>query len=293
MCAFVALPRAGKLPYAFGQAGGTKLLYAFGSKLPYPFGQAGGMKLPIPSDRAGEQGPDDRPGAAARRRERRNDSSVGREHPRDRRARRMLLPLSRMPPERTDEELMIAYLDGDPRAFDVLFARYAPRLHAFFARSFRSRAVADDLLQTTFLKVHAARASWKRDLAVRPWLFGIAARARIDELRRRYRREEQAEDDLDARAFPVDASPDAWPEKNEAAARVRRAIDALPDGQRLVVLLHRFEGLTFGEIAEVVSETEGTKLTEVAVRVRAFRAYDALRAALADLDDSPAREKTR
>lgn len=189
-----------------------------------------------------------------------------------------------MAAERTDEELMIAYVDGDTRAFDVLFARYAARLHAFFARTFRSRAIADDLLQTTFLKVHAARATWKRDLRVRPWLFGIAARVRIDELRRRYRSEEKAEDDLDAHVFPVEGAPDAWPEKNEAAERVRRAIDALPDGQRVVVLLHRFEGLTFAEIAEVLHETEGKRVSEVAVRVRAFRAYDALRQALADLD---------
>jgi RNA polymerase sigma factor (sigma-70 family) len=184
----------------------------------------------------------------------------------------------------SDEELMAAYVDGDPRAFELLFARYAARVHAFFARTFRSRAVADDLVQTTFLKIHAARASYERERPVRPWLFGIAARVRIDELRRRYRKSETGDEDLDAMALPAPAGHDAWPEANEAAERVRRAVDALPEGQRVVVLLHRFEGMTFGEIAETLSAAEGAaRITEVAVRVRAFRAYDALRKALSDL----------
>ncbi|MFO0683458.1 MAG: RNA polymerase sigma factor [Sandaracinus sp.] len=183
----------------------------------------------------------------------------------------------------TDEELMQAYVAGDPRAFDALFSRYAARLHAFFSRSFRSGAVADDLVQTTFLKVHAARASFDPGLPVRPWLFGIAARVRVDELRRRYRVADKISDEeLGDLVLPAEGGADRWPEANEEAERVRKAIDTLPEAQRVVVLLHRFEGLTFGEIAEALSEA-GPKLTEVAVRVRAFRAFATLREQLADL----------
>ncbi|AKF08785.1 RNA polymerase sigma factor [Sandaracinus amylolyticus] len=190
-----------------------------------------------------------------------------------------------MDPTASDEELMRAYVAGDARAFEVLFTRYAARVHALFSRTFRSRAIADDLVQTTFLKIHAARATYRSDLPVRPWLFGIAARVRIDELRRRYRTQEVGDDALDSMPLPVEGAADAWPEANEAAERVRRAIDTLPDGQRIVVLLHRFEGMSFGEIAIALREVEGKSISEVAVRVRAFRAYDALRTALADLDD--------
>lgn len=183
---------------------------------------------------------------------------------------------------------MRSYVAGDARAFDTLFHRYASRLHAFFARSFRSGAVANDLVQTTFLKVHAARESFDASLPVRPWLFGIAARVRVDELRRRYREAARASDgDLADLVLPTEEGAERWPEANEEAERVRAAIDALPDGQRTVILLHRFEGLTFGEIAEALSAAEGTKLTEVAVRVRAFRAAAALREALADLVEEP------
>jgi RNA polymerase sigma-70 factor (ECF subfamily) len=183
----------------------------------------------------------------------------------------------------TDEALMQSYVAGQARAFDALFSRYAARLHAFFSRSFRSGAVADDLVQTTFLKVHAARGSYDPALPVRPWLFGIAARVRVDELRRRYRAAERASDEeLGELTLPTEVSPDRWPEANEEAERVRAAIDGLPEAQRIVVLLHRFEGLTFAEIAEALS-ADGPKLTEVAVRVRAFRAFASLRERLADL----------
>jgi RNA polymerase sigma-70 factor (ECF subfamily) len=183
----------------------------------------------------------------------------------------------------SDEALMQSYVAGDPRAFDALFSRYGARLHAFFSRSFRSGSVADDLVQTTFLKVHSARTSYDPGLPVRPWLFGIAARVRIDELRRRYRAAEKASDEeLGELTLPTEASPDRWPEANEEAERVRKAIDELPEAQRVVVLLHRFEGLTFGEIAEALS-VDGPRLTEVAVRVRAFRAFATLRETLSDL----------
>lgn len=178
---------------------------------------------------------------------------------------------------------MQSYVAGDPRAFDALFSRYGARLYAFFSRSFRSGAVADDLVQTTFLKVHSARGSYDPSLPVRPWLFGIAARVRIDELRRRYRAAEKASDEeLGELTLPTADSPDRWPEANEEAERVRKAIDALPEAQRIVVWLHRFEGLTFAEIADALSG-QGPKLTEVAVRVRAFRAFAALRETLSDL----------
>src|SRR2546429_465875 len=100
--------------------------------------------------------------------------------------------------DRSEEELMDAYVTGDRRAFERLFALLAPRVHGFFLRSFGDRAVADDLLQITFLKMHRARGEFRRGSRVRPWLFAIAARVRLDELRKRYRlgqgaREEPAE----------------------------------------------------------------------------------------------------
>src|SRR5215468_11309704 len=87
----------------------------------------------------------------------------------------------------TEDRLMARYAAGDDVAFQRLFALLAPRVRAFFLRSFSDASVADDLMQTTFLRLHRARASYRQDLPLKPWVFTIAASVRRDELRRRYR----------------------------------------------------------------------------------------------------------
>jgi len=174
---------------------------------------------------------------------------------------------------------MAAYVAGDRRAFEHLFARLAPRLHRFFRRSFRAEATADDLLQVTFLKLHRARETYKPEMRVAPWAFAIAARVRLDEFRRRKRLAEDGDEEALARADEARAAEAASevPLDGDTADAVRRAVDALPESQRVVIHLNRFEGMTFGEIARVLGTTEG------AVKLRAFRAYGALKKTLAPL----------
>jgi len=177
--------------------------------------------------------------------------------------------------EPTDEELMSAYVAGDARAFERLFSRFAPRLHGFFLRSFRSGAVADDLLQQTFMKLHRARARYRPELKLAPWLFAVASRVRLDELRRRLRLPEDAGEDAVARAD--EQAPRDPPSANDLRDAVRAALDGLPESQRTVIHLHRYEGMTFAEIAKVLGTTEG------AVKLRAFRGYETLREQLKEL----------
>jgi RNA polymerase sigma-70 factor (ECF subfamily) len=177
-----------------------------------------------------------------------------------------------------EEALMTAYVAGDADAFRRLFGRLAPRLHAFLRRSVGSGAEADDLLQQTFLRLHDARDRWRSGQPVRPWLFTIAARARLDWLRRRSRSPEvpEAADAVANAPAAGDGADDALV-RGEVAARVRAELDRLPEAQRTIVHLHRYEGMTFGQIAAVLGTTEG------AVKLRAFRAYETLRRRLADL----------
>jgi RNA polymerase sigma-70 factor (ECF subfamily) len=184
----------------------------------------------------------------------------------------------------TEESLMAAYAAGDREAFARLFARLAPAVHGFFMRSFGNAAVADDLLQTTFLKVHRARGDYDPRLPLRPWLFTIAARVRVDELRRRYALPETASEEELARADEAQSvarAGEGETERGDRAAVVRAALARLPESQRAVVHLHRYEGMTFPEIARVLGTTEG------AVKLRAFRAYERLRDELRDLVAGP------
>ena len=169
---------------------------------------------------------------------------------------------------------MARYAAGDSLAFVRLFALLAPRVRAFFLRSFSDGAVADDLMQTTFLKIHRARESYCPERPLRPWIFSIAAGVRRDELRRRYRLPphvgeselEQAEPKLASDSPSAELILDA-----DRAAAVRAAIQRLPESHRAVLHLHCYEELTFAQIAEALGTTAG------AVRVRASRAYERLR----------------
>jgi RNA polymerase sigma factor (sigma-70 family) len=173
---------------------------------------------------------------------------------------------------------MARYAAGDVAAFRQLFAMLGPTVRAFFMRSFRDPAVADDLLQTTFLKLHRVRGSYRPELPVRPWLFTIAASIRRDELRRRYRLPPHVGED-DWERFEIQMHEDRKESgaEGDVAETVRAALDRLPEAQRAVVYLHRYEGLTFDEIAAVLSTTPG------AARTRASRAYEALRKELRTL----------
>ena len=181
---------------------------------------------------------------------------------------------------------MTAYRAGDRAAFDQLFERLAPRVHAFFVRAFGDRALADDLMQTTFLKVHRARQDFRVGSAVRPWLFAIAARLRTDEWRRRQARPEVSDivgsGDDERRIEGTDPAPTpaAAAERRSSDERVQEAIARLPESQRMVLHLHNQEGLSFPEIAAILETTEG------AVKLRAFRAYERLREELRDLLES-------
>jgi RNA polymerase sigma-70 factor, ECF subfamily len=172
---------------------------------------------------------------------------------------------------------MEAYVRGDAVAFERLFATLAPALRAFFLRAVGNAADAEDLMQTTLLKLHGARDRWRRGERLRPWLFTIAARVRSDWLRRKGRANEAPLDDEDPSQPAVDPDQATGSDVRERAERVRAALDGLSESQRMIVHLHRFEGLTFGEIGRVLGISEG------AAKLRAFRAYGQLRKVLLDL----------
>jgi RNA polymerase sigma factor (sigma-70 family) len=179
-------------------------------------------------------------------------------------------PLKEATPE---DRLMAQYAAGDDGAFQRLFALLAPRVRAFFVRSFSDSTVADDLMQTTFLKLHCARTSYRPELPLKPWVFTIAASVRRDELRRRYRLPPHVgEAELESAESGLgDPAPGPAAGALSSTDAVRAAIGHLPESQRVVLHLHCYEELTFEQIAGALGTTPG------AVRVRASRAYERLR----------------
>lgn len=173
---------------------------------------------------------------------------------------------------------MARFCDGDEDAFVLLYDRYAPQLEAFLRRFVRDRALAEDLLQTTFLSVVRARGRYRPLTGLRPWMYAIAANAARDALRRRGARPEQAYDPAllsDLAAAPLDADPTLAVGDPNMARAVDEALQQLPPDQREAVLLHKLQGLSFPEIASALGTTVG------AAKVRAHRGYQRLKLLLA------------
>lgn len=165
----------------------------------------------------------------------------------------------------TDEALMEQFCAGDGKAFDALFSRHAAPVRGYLAKLTGDGALADDLAQVTFLSLVRARGRFMPGAKFKPWLYAIATNAARDH-RRRHARETVTDDG----ALPDDAV-DAVERDVGLERQVRVALAQLPDAQREAIVLHRFEGLGFSEIAGIVG------LTESAVKVRAHRGYERLR----------------
>ena len=169
---------------------------------------------------------------------------------------------------------MERFVSGEARAFEVLFSRHAGTVRRFVGRM-AGKDAALDLTQTTFLSLVRARGRYRKGAAFKPWLFAIAANAARDHLRRRKPEDLTAEGEL-----PQGAAAELPPESDRGLERrVHEALAQLPAPQREAILLHRFEGLSFAEVAQAVGASES------AVKVRAHRGYERLRALLQDVKE--------
>jgi RNA polymerase sigma-70 factor (ECF subfamily) len=184
------------------------------------------------------------------------------------------------------DAVMDRYARGDDAAFEDLYRRAAPRIRGFLLRLSGDAAAADDLTQEAFLRVHRARGSFAPGASALPWLLAIARNVFRDGVRRAQARPTTTgAPSSESEILQVDAGPDARGDEALAAremlALVRRTLAALPVLQREAFILLRFEGMSVSEAADVLGASEG------AVKVRAFRAYEALRAALQGAEQSP------
>ena len=169
------------------------------------------------------------------------------------------------PLEPTDAALIRRFLGGDEAAFRVLYLRHTPRLKMTVRRllGFRQQEMAD-VVQDTWIAACRGLHTYRNDAPFSAWLTSIGARTTYAALTRLTSRDtEPATDDLPA------------PELDEGSAiDLERALDGLPDTQRVVVVLHDIEGFTHHEIAEQLGMAVGTS------KATLFRARRALRAAL-------------
>mgnify|MGYP002787586757 CR=1 FL=1 len=182
--------------------------------------------------------------------------------------------------------LMADYCDGQAKAFHALYARVAPRLLGYLTNLAGDRPTAEDLLQLTFMKLHEARSTYVRGANPVPWIYTIAHRTCLDELRRRKRARvrlspkdgEVPEVAVGLAGASVESSEAA--DQESAVAVAVEALAKLPDNQREALVLTKVEGRSHAEAAALSGTPVG------AIKLRAHRGYVALRKMLGKGEDS-------
>lgn len=198
-----------------------------------------------------------------------------------------------MPAERPadpDLELLLKTADGDAAAFEELVGRHQDRVLGICQRMLGDREDARDAAQEVFLKVYRKAARFRPRARVTTWLYRIAVNHCLNQLRRHkvarfFSLGDPKPDGAEAgetpgvvRLDPVDPAPglDVALDTRRRWAATRTAIDTLPSSQRAVLVLAKFEGLSYDEIAEVLG------ITTSSVASRLFRAMRRLEKALGE-----------
>jgi RNA polymerase sigma-70 factor (ECF subfamily) len=194
-----------------------------------------------------------------------------------------------MTSERTDEELLADFQQGDASAFERLLRRHRGPVYTFLLRMLGDREQAEDLAQETFLRVVKGAASWEHRARFQTWLYAIARNLCVDRARRdKFRRMDSADAPVEEGGPPVvEATPSGDPAPDRAAGNERirplllRALASLPSEQREVFLLREHSGLAFKEIAALTGTNENT------VKSRMRYALEGLRKSLEAMGVSP------
>jgi RNA polymerase sigma-70 factor, ECF subfamily len=185
----------------------------------------------------------------------------------------------------TDAEIMLRVRDGEDAGYDILIEKYRRPIINFMFRMVHNQAVAEELAQEVFLRVYRSRQTYRAEAKFTTWLYRIATNLGVNHARdTKHERAAQNvyldEPDPETGTTPDVADQTASVEENlvrdERMRAIRQHVMALPERQRNAVLMHKYQGLDYKQIGEVL------KLSESATKSLLFRAYQTLRERLKD-----------
>jgi RNA polymerase sigma-70 factor, ECF subfamily len=179
-----------------------------------------------------------------------------------------------------DAAIMLELRAGNMAGFDFLIQKYRKPIIHFMYRMVHNQAVAEELAQEVFLRVYRSRETYRAEARFSTWLYRIATNLGVNYARDN-RHERMAstvyldEPDSETGTTPdvADATPDAEANllRQERLNAIREHVMALPERQRMAVLMHKYEGMDYKQIGDVL------KLSESATKSLLFRAYQTLR----------------
>lgn len=179
-----------------------------------------------------------------------------------------------------DAAIMLALRDGNMAGFDFLIQKYRKPIIHFMYRMVHNQAIAEELAQEVFLRVYRSRETYRAEARFSTWLYRIATNLGVN-YARDTRHERTASmvylDETDGETGMTpdvgDTTPGAEANllRQERLNAIRQHVFALPERQRMAVLMHKYEGMDYKQIGDVL------KLSESATKSLLFRAYQTLR----------------
>jgi len=187
--------------------------------------------------------------------------------------------------ETSDAAVMLRVAAGDEAGFNYLVGKYHRAMISFLYRMVHNQAVAEELAQEVFLRVYRSRESYRAEAKFTTWLYRIATNLAVNHARdTKYERSAQNVY-LDAPDEESGTTPDVADStptveqtilRDERMAAIRARVMELPERQRMAVLMHKYQGMDYKQIGDVL------KLSESATKSLLFRAYQTLREKLKD-----------
>ena len=183
----------------------------------------------------------------------------------------------------SDAEVMLRVAAGDNGAFDYLVEKYRRAMISFMYRMTHNQAVAEELAQEVFLRVYRSRQSYAASAKFTTWLYRIATNLAVNHARdTKHERPEnivnidEPDTETGLTVDVADGSLNAEQTilRRERLAAIRRRVEALPERQRMAVVMHKYQNMDYKQISQVL------KLSESATKSLLFRAYETLRETL-------------
>ena len=188
--------------------------------------------------------------------------------------------------ELSDSEIMLRAKAGDNVAFDYLVQKFRRSMVAFMYRMARNQSIAEELAQEVFLRVYRSREGYAAEAKFSTWLYRIATNLALNHLRDTRNERAEVNFSLDEPDHETGKTVDVADShrtveeelvRRERMQQIRNHVQALPERQRLAVIMHKYQEMDYREISKVL------KMSESATKSLLFRAYETLREKLKGL----------
>jgi RNA polymerase sigma-70 factor (ECF subfamily) len=180
----------------------------------------------------------------------------------------------------SDAAIMLRVAAGDEAGFNYLVGKYHRSMISFLYRMVHNQAVAEELAQEVFLRVYRSRESYRAEAKFTTWLYRIATNLAVNHARDTKHERAAQNVYLDVPDEETGTTPEVADDepnieqrllRDERMGAIRKHVMALPERQRMAVVMHKYQGLDYRQIGDVL------KLSESATKSLLFRAYQTLR----------------